>query len=61
MLFFRDICVSSATAPGVALPPASMQSSALHSDAHECANAAKTWMSKSGLALTKKILFSEVP
>lgn len=35
--------------------------SARCSDAHGCANAAKTWMSKSGLALTKKLLFLEVP
>ncbi len=40
---------------------ASMQSCAQFSDAHGCANAAKTWMSKSGLALTKKILFVEAP
>ena len=31
MSFFRDSFVSSATAPGVALPPASMQSSVLES------------------------------
>ena len=32
-----------------------------YSDAHGCANAAKPWMAKSGLALTKKIIFSEMP
>jgi len=77
MPFSHDCDVSSTTArslfltrlyhshpcecPGVVLPPASMQSSVRCSDAHGCANAAKTWMSKSGLALTKKLLFLEVP
>jgi|GEM_PF-3206464 len=53
--FCRDCCVSLATASGVALPPASMQSSVRCTDAHGCANAAKTWMSKSGLTLTPTV------
>jgi len=75
MLFFRDSGVCpvlkysciiytlrfSALASCVALSPASMQSYARCSDAHGCANAAKTWMSKSGLALTKNNLFLKSP
>jgi len=55
MHFFRHVFVNSATTPGVALPPASLQSFVRRADVHECTNAVKTWMSKNGLDLTKKL------
>ncbi len=38
-----------------------VQLCALNFDAHGCANAAKTWMSKSGLTRTKKFYFQRCP
>jgi hypothetical protein len=56
MHFFRDCGVGSATAPGVALPPASMQSSVLESS---CIYHTLRFCARCLLALTKKSLFLE--